>query len=143
MSKHGPEYLMTQKPIRDFLAIRGWTVFESTYIPGAVQYVQPGKPDLQCVYYLQKGLAAVMWIECKAPGYKPRCSCRPSYKQQTPSGRMATVRGKICRDCQQKRWAEAERAKGAVVIKVSEFCEFVAFYEANFGFVEKHRLGRK
>jgi len=126
-----PEAALTAE-LKRFLEARGWRAVrnESGFVPGAGSIGEKGMADWQFLRYLETpGLALVLWIEAKPPGYKPRCNCKPG-EVNPKTGRRG--KGHECRSCGQKRWAETERARGALVMQVNDVDAFAEWYARTF-----------
>lgn len=117
--------------VKKFMLERGWRAIrhESGFVPGAGSIGEKGMPDWQYLRYLEPaGLALVVWIETKPPGYKPRCNCKPAAVND--KGRK--VKGHECRSCGQKRWKATEEARGALVIQVDDVDQLAEWYATTF-----------
>lgn len=135
MSGHSaPEKNETVKPLLKFMAARGWRAIrhESGFVPGAGSYGEKGMPDYQFIRYLKNGVACVLWIEAKPPGFRPRCNCKPA-ERNPETGRMRKAHE--CRSCGQKRWAETERRRGAVVLTVEDVEVFKEWYSKAYSWL--------
>lgn len=126
-----------------FMAERGWRriVHESGFVPGAGSIGEKGMPDRQYIRYLETpGLALLVWVEWKPPGYKPRCNCKPA----TVNARGQKVKGHECRGCGQKRWKEAEEKRGALVIQVDDLDVLADWYARMFHWLpEPEAVGQR
>lgn len=126
------------KELITFLEARGWRTvrMESGFVPGAGSFGEKGIADYCFIRYSDSasvpGAAIVMWIETKAPNYKPRCNCVARHRDPE-TGRMKPE--KVCRSCGQKRWQAAERARGALVLQVCDVEAFKAWYAGKFDWV--------
>lgn len=129
-----PELQQTVKPLLKFMREQGWRPIrhESGYVPGAGSFGEKGMPDYQFIRYLEHGVACVLWIEAKAPGSRSRCNCSPA-ERNPQTGRMRKAHE--CRSCGQARWAAAERARGAVVIKVEDVEQFKLWYAERYSWI--------
>ena len=147
MTKGGPEAQVARE-LRAFLEDKGWRYvrMESGYVPGAGNIGEKGIPDGLWVFYIpgKRGLAALMWIETKPTGYKPRCDCKPA--MMGPGKRPGTLKQiKAARECRwhgQQRWRRDEEARGALVLTVSDVPAFIAEYSRVFSWlpVEKGQM---
>lgn len=118
------------KQVKTFFGLRGWRVYRMTaggmtnpagrYIPVG----EDGVPDLECIYYIDgdRASALVLWVECKAPGDRRKCRCRP-YTE------------KLCNVCAQERWAKTEEQRGGFVIKVDDLRWLEGWYAEQFGWL--------
>lgn len=106
------------KQVRDYLAYRGWRPIRQgrTAVPGAFSVGEPGVPDFVFLYYFDepRGAAAVLWVEFKSP--------RPGSK----------------RSDDQVKWHTREKARGAVVVTVSDFLAFEQWYRRKFSWLDAH-----
>jgi len=122
------------KQLRDFLEFRGWrrvrmTVGMAMGGGGMMSLGERGMPDLLYIRYFTKprGGALAFWAETKRPGGGKDCRCRAGDK-------------KLCRHCQQRKWREEERLRGALVVVVDDLREFHEWYDSTFGWLHSGPL---
>ena len=106
------------RQVSDFLVYRGWRRFRNNvggkydahgnYTP----YGERGMPDMLFVNYhrIKKPWSMMLWIETK----------------RSRGGRLSEY---------QLEWQEAERARGAIVLCVSDFREFEQWYNEKLGWI--------
>lgn len=108
--------------VKKYLMLRGWRPirFQRTVVMGAFQAGEPGQADYLFVRYDTEplhppGAGRLLWCEMKAP-----------------SGHLGP---------KQVEWIEREKGRGALVLVVDDFDEFVRYYEKAFGVSGQLRLG--
>ena len=109
-----------------FLEQRGWRPirFQRTVdVKRGFQTGEPGQADYLFLKYdhPEYYLVYAMWIEFKSPRDRRSCGCLTRAK--------AGKRG-ICGFCQQANWRSREIARGAVVLIVSNFDDFMRGYDS-------------
>lgn len=137
---------MTERDVQDsivgLMAARGWVWHRTQFgfVPGAFQTGSPGMPDGFFVRYMGTGAVPArclfLWCEFKSPSDRRGCECMKRQLAAAKSGKRR--RPGLCPYCRQKAWQDAERSKGAMVIKVSSPEAFAGFYERAFGFLHRN-----
>lgn len=118
------------KQVVDFLRAHGWRAVRTqfAFAPGSFTTGEPGMPDWCFIRYMpvdfHPSRALVMWVEVKGPNDQRKCRCGPGER-------------KPCKVCRQHQWQDRERARGAVVVVVSDLDWFIAEYEKAFGFLHR------
>lgn len=124
------------KQVQSFLEFRGWRKLRNNVgvrqdsgpsgEPRFIPFGERGMPDLLFLRYFHqpKGGALVLWVETKRPGARMDCRCRVGDK-------------KLCRHCQQQRWRDTERLRGALVAVADDIYEFDAWYATTFGWLHQ------
>lgn len=124
---------------KSYLELRGWRPVRNQVgmmaygLNQRLPFGEKGMPDYTFIRYIQTdsgephplGLSYLIWVEFKRPAFKEVCSCGFNQK-----GKF-----KKCTFCCQREWKEAEKARGALVIRVSGVPAFVSWYENRFGFL--------
>ena len=110
-----------------FFEAHGWRPIrhQRFVIPGAGQSGESGMPDYQLVYYLESGVALIIWCELKSTTARDDCRCL----ERREKGKRG-----VCTLCAQAAWRRKEmlRSKGrAVVIRARGIDEPVQRAEAN------------
>ena len=124
------------RTVRDFMEAHGWRCirFQRTVIPGAFSSAEPGCPDFGFVKYLPSSkvpaATLVLWLEMKSA--TDRRSCRCLQNQGTR---------KRCTVCDQKKWHQRERLRGATVWVVDDFEFFEDLYQQHFGWLHSSDSG--
>jgi hypothetical protein len=120
------------KQVKDFMLIKGWRAIRNQrmVLPGTFQSGEPGIPDYCFIRYLKDGVALVLWVEMKRPGY-------------TDNHRCARIQGtrKRCTPCDQKMWRTRERRNGGIVWIVDDIGTFVERYDKDYGWLHAPETG--
>jgi hypothetical protein len=103
------------RQVKDYLEFRRWRSVRMMRmtLPGQFSTGEPGMADSLFLYYFDTppGASAALWIEFKSP--------RPGSK----------------RSAHQLRWHAREKARGAVVMTVSDFDDFERRYKEIFAWL--------
>jgi hypothetical protein len=110
----------------DFMEARGWRALrhQRTIVRGQFQTGEPGIPDYQFIYYLQKqpyGICLNLYVEFKRKSKTAQCRCAAN----AGSRRRCTFHDQL-------NWQRDERARGAVVWVVDDFAQFEREYRNYF-----------
>lgn len=126
--------------VKDFLEYRGWRAIRLNRglmqgaFGGVVQFGEPGMADFLFIRYMQGNLEAgpalTLWVEFKAPGRRAQCRCQSKRPRQR------------CTACDQAKWREQERRRGALVWLVDDLDQFGAEYRRVFGWLHSGDAAR-
>jgi hypothetical protein len=100
---------------------------------------EKGMADNSAIWHLETpdakpklGLNYTLWVEFKRDGFAETCGCCVN----------AIGKPKECTFCGQRRWRDAMKELGALVIRVSSVQDFISWYDNRFGFLHTGAAAR-
>lgn len=132
---NSPEKKLTAGPIVEFMRSRGWHC-ESLEVGttwGGAPIGTPGRSDWMFCKSIHPGVAALIFLEAKAPGARMRCNCRPAeFGVNTRGKQVMKKRAHKCRMCSQSEFRAAMIAKGFVAVQFDCHRAYARWFEEKF-----------